>query len=1034
MNVPAASEFYISGGTLPQDALSYVRRQADDLLHTALLQGEFCYILTPRQMGKSSLMAHTARRLRDEGVSVAVIDLSAIGYEMDSEQWYNGLLDQLGRRLGLEDELEDFYLEHERLSPLQRWVRALRDVVLERIAGRIIIFLDEIDIVRSLPFSADEFFAAIRACFNARTEDSAYQRLTFCLLGVATPSDLIRNPKLTPFNIGKRIDLHDFTAAEAAQLQVGLGHDMGTNQRLMERIYYWTAGHPYLTQRLCKVVASDTAALTERGVDGCCRQLFLASEAEHRDDNLLYVQQRLLPEEEEERASLLTLYAQVLSGKRVADNPTAPQVNMLKLSGVVGAQNEALHARNRIYRQVFDRKWVAEHMPGAELRRQRAAYFLGILRTVAVSLFLLTCIGSLALFAFNQARYARAQTRLAKEAEARTKRLLYASDMNVVQQAYDKGEYGRLSKLLEAQRPKPGEKDLRGFEWRYYWWLMHRDQHTLTHPGKGIVFSVAFSPEGKILASAKEDGTIKLWDTTTWRKVTTLQGPAEGVFSLAISPNGRWLAAGCLNKTVQVWDVATQRVIKTLAKHKGKIYSVAFSQDGRWLASGGVRGELKLWDVTTWHEVPFPKAHKEGIYAVVFLRDGRWLASGGDEGEINLWNVATRHTMFSLPSSPLYSLAASPDSKMLMVGRDDGNVEIWNVSSKSRIAVLPGHKDTVNGLAFSPDRRYLATGSWDETIRLWDVAARNTVHTFIGHTNRVTSVAFSPNGRWLASVGSDEVKIWDPQDREKNPIQLSTAPDMNLGYPGSLTFSHSGALRQFFFMKNYTVKLWDCTEGRIKPIYPTTTRAGAAAFSPDGRTLALGTGDGKVILSDATSRKPVEPSIQVDMRLIENHGVSALAFSPDGRMLAAASGDPTFITVLEIISRREIAHFEISNGGEGIAFSPDGKTLAAANWQGRVYLWDLATKKETVWWAHAKPVTAVAFSPDGKTLATASEDNTVKLWNMETKREMITLTGPKDPVRSVAFSPDGNQLAALSDDKKVYVWMAASLAEADRQP
>src|SRR5258708_28009355 len=217
-----SKSFYFTGGTVPRDSPSYVVRKADYDLLAALRQGQLCYVLTSRQMGKSSLMVRTAARLRDEGTTCAVLDLTAIGQNVTPERWYDGLLSLLALQLDLEEELEQFWLRSNRLGPLQRWMQAVQEVVLDNCPGQIAIFIDEIDAVRSLPFSADEFFAGIRQCYNLRSEHEDFNRLTFCLLGVATPTDLIRDTRMTPFNIGTRIELTDFTQEEAARLAGGL--------------------------------------------------------------------------------------------------------------------------------------------------------------------------------------------------------------------------------------------------------------------------------------------------------------------------------------------------------------------------------------------------------------------------------------------------------------------------------------------------------------------------------------------------------------------------------------------------------------------------------------------------------------------------------------------------------------------------------------------------------------------------------------------------------------------------------------------
>lgn len=357
----ADTTIFTIGGTVQAGSGIYLSRPADDELFELCRARDFSYVLTSRQMGKSSLMVRTAERLNEAKIRTAIIDLTRLGTNLDAEQWYLGLVYELVEQLDLNVDYRSWWQNHAQLGHTQRLSRFIREVALEADHTPLVIFIDEIDTTLSLPF-ADDFFAAIRGCYNARGIDSAYKYLAFVLLGVATPSDLIRDPVRTPFNVGQRVDLTDFSLNQALPLADGLGLPPEQARQVLGWVLDWTGGHPYLTQRLCRALVErdhqewDRAAVTQ-AVD----ETFFG-ERSKQDGNLQFVRD-MLTRRSPDVPKVLRVYEKIRSGKNIKNEQQSLVLAHLKISGVVHERNGRLVVRNRIYEQAFNARWVKQSMP-----------------------------------------------------------------------------------------------------------------------------------------------------------------------------------------------------------------------------------------------------------------------------------------------------------------------------------------------------------------------------------------------------------------------------------------------------------------------------------------------------------------------------------------------------------------------------------------------------------------------------------------------------------------------------------------------
>ena len=351
---------YTTGGTVQAGNGIYLTRKADDELFELCQNGQFSYVLTSRQMGKSSLMVETAKRLKEENIITVIIDLTKIGTTVTAEQWYLGLLTEIDESLMLDIDIFEWWNKNSHLGITQRLTRFFEEVILEEIKEHIVIFVDEIDTTLSLEFT-DDFFIAIRYFYTARAQNERLKYITFVLLGVASPNELIQDRKRTPFNIGVQVDLTDFSKEELSPLVKGLNLKSDNHTHVIDGIVFWTNGHPYLTQYLFKELSekSESSSLQEE-LSGIVVKSILAGK-ERQDSNLSFVRDMLI-KRCPDRWATLTEYKKVLNSANVDDEKSSIVKNHLKLSGLVANRNGKLQIRNRIYQKAFDNEWVNKQL------------------------------------------------------------------------------------------------------------------------------------------------------------------------------------------------------------------------------------------------------------------------------------------------------------------------------------------------------------------------------------------------------------------------------------------------------------------------------------------------------------------------------------------------------------------------------------------------------------------------------------------------------------------------------------------------
>ncbi len=1048
---------YHVGGTLPPDSHSYVYRAADEKLYQYLKAGEFCYILNSRQMGKSSLRVKTMQRMQKEGFICLGIDMTEIGsINITDEEWYAGLLDSLINGLEIVNiflkqgnfDLNDWWEEHYLLSPLQRFGKFIETLLLP-LNKNLIIFIDEIDSILPLPFKED-FFAFIRACFNNRQEKLIYQRITFAIFGVTTPSDLIGDKGRTPFNIGKAIELTGFELPAA----LSLGKDFTVNEMvttaLLAEILIWTGGQPFLTQKVCQLVANSTIDNPKEIKDLIQINIIDNWESQDTPQHFKTISDRIKANQQV-AAELLGVYQQiVIKGQIKADNSYSQMV--LRLTGIVVKRKAKLIVYNRLYAQIFNLEWVENELAnlrpyshaltswefserkdnsrlligrslddalawaqnknlapsdyqfldacreGVIQEQQKETQRFKVFSTISSLLFIIALLSTG--FGLMQWQQAKKSTQEGLKTQS-----LFLADL--AGQQIEKGDQITAMLLALEALPKNIDTPHRPYVHQAYSALYNatiRKKERLHLQYNEVVTTAAYSINGKTLAVALADGRVYLIDKKNGKILRMFQAHKSSISSIVFSPQGDKILTASDDNTAKLWDLLGQEL--TLFKgHKAVVISAIFNSKGDTVLTASDDNTAKLWDLTG-RELANLKGHYGWVKSAVFNLSGDKVLTSSSDNTAKLWDLTGKALVtFTGHQGTVSSAIFNHSGDKILTASWDKTAILWNLNGK-KLAHFKAHQNKVRKAVFSPLDDKVLTASDDGTAKLWSIKGKE-LADFKGDQGRILNISFNPTGTKVLTASNDStIKLWNLTGQELSSFKS------HKNAISSAMFNPTGD-KIFTTSVDNTAKLWDLSNNQLINFLGHQQTVFTVKFSPLEDKILTASADNTAKLWDLSGKQLINfKGHQYDV-------ISAV-FNSAGDKVLTASKDKT--AKLWDLNGKNIVTFKGHQSWlRSAIFNPVNNKILTTSDDNTAKLWDLTGKNLVSFKGHKGAVTSARFNLMGDKIITISSDNTAKLWDLS-GQELVTFIGHIAPVVSVMFNPENDKILTASDDNTAKLW------------